>query len=89
MDEVIQIGELLGLPERFTRKPPSDGMCGKTDEESLGFAYDDVKTVWMNPAQLAARDIGQETFEAINRKIKSSEAKRALLSGIPTASRKV
>ncbi len=37
--EVIAIGGLLGLPERLTKKVPSDGLCGKTDEDNLGFSY--------------------------------------------------
>ena len=31
--EVITMGEYLGVPEEFTRKKPSDGLTGKTDEE--------------------------------------------------------
>lgn len=38
-DEVIAIGEYLGLPIELTRKVPSDGLCGKTDEDNLGFTY--------------------------------------------------
>ena len=38
-DEVIAIGEYLGLPIEFTRKTPSDGLCGATDEEKFGFTY--------------------------------------------------
>lgn len=37
--EVIQIGEILGLPKRLTRKAPSDGLCGQTDEDKIGFTY--------------------------------------------------
>jgi len=37
--EVIQIGHALGLPEYLVDKTPSDGLCGKTDEENLGFSY--------------------------------------------------
>jgi len=37
--EVKQIGRALGLPERLVEKPPSDGLCGKTDEDNLGFTY--------------------------------------------------
>ena len=37
--EVIAIGEYLGLPQEITRKTPSDGLCGKSDEESLGMKY--------------------------------------------------
>lgn len=39
-DEVIQIGQALGLPEELMSKPPSDGLCGKTDEDNLGFTYE-------------------------------------------------
>lgn len=39
-DEVIAVGECLGLPIKFTRKVPSDGLCGKTDEDNLGFTYE-------------------------------------------------
>jgi NAD+ synthase len=37
--EVLQIGDALGLPAEFVHKTPSDGMCGKTDEDNLGFTY--------------------------------------------------
>ena len=34
-----QIGRLLGLPDVLVDKVPIDGLCGKTDEENLGFTY--------------------------------------------------
>ena len=37
--EVLQIGEYLGLPKELVHKAPSDGLCGKTDEDNLGFTY--------------------------------------------------
>lgn len=37
--EVKAIGRALGLPEELVEKPPSDGLCGKTDEDNLGFSY--------------------------------------------------
>ena len=37
--EVIKIGEALGLPANLVHKTPDDGMCGKTDEDNLGFSY--------------------------------------------------
>ena len=37
--EVKEIGRLLGLPEVLVEKTPIDGLCGKTDEENLGFTY--------------------------------------------------
>jgi NAD+ synthase len=39
-DEVIAIGDVLGLPYELTHKTPSDGLCGKTDEDNFGFTYD-------------------------------------------------
>jgi len=40
VQEVKSIGRFLGLPEKFIEKTPSDGLCGKTDEDNLGFSYD-------------------------------------------------
>ncbi len=37
--EVKEIGHLLGLPGDLVEKVPIDGLCGKTDEENLGFTY--------------------------------------------------
>lgn len=37
--EVKEIGRLLGLPDSLVDKTPIDGLCGKTDEENLGFTY--------------------------------------------------
>ena len=37
--EVKEIGYLLDLPKELVDKTPIDGLCGKTDEENLGFTY--------------------------------------------------
>ena len=37
--EVKEIGHLLGLPYDLVEKVPIDGLCGKTDEDNLGFTY--------------------------------------------------
>lgn len=37
--EVKAIGYELGLPVDLIEKVPSDGLCGKTDEDNLGFPY--------------------------------------------------
>lgn len=37
--EVRQIGHELQLPQELVDKTPSDGLCGKTDEDNLGFTY--------------------------------------------------
>lgn len=38
--EVKEIGMALGLPSHLVNKTPSDGLCGKTDEENFGFTYE-------------------------------------------------
>ena len=38
-EEVIALGRVLGLPEKFLVKAPSDGLTGLTDEDNLGFTY--------------------------------------------------
>jgi NAD+ synthase len=40
--EVVKIGHFLGIPTEFVDKAPSDGLCGKTDEDNLGFTYDNL-----------------------------------------------
>lgn len=39
-EEVVAIGDALGLPYELTHKTPSDGLCGKTDEDNFGFTYE-------------------------------------------------
>ncbi len=39
VSEVKQIGKVLGLPTELVEKVPSDGLCGKSDEDNLGFTY--------------------------------------------------
>lgn len=40
--EVIAIGHELGLPESLVNKTPSDGLCGKSDEDNFGFTYKEL-----------------------------------------------
>ena len=37
--EVKAIGRVLGLPDVLVDKVPIDGLCGRTDEDNLGFTY--------------------------------------------------
>lgn len=38
-EEVVLIGDELGLPHNLVHKTPADGLCGKTDEDNFGFSY--------------------------------------------------
>lgn len=37
--EIKEIGKVLNLPAKLVNKVPEDGLCGKTDEDNLGFPY--------------------------------------------------
>lgn len=45
VEEVIKVGEVIGVPEQVLYKTPSDGLSGKSDEDKLGFSYADVAKV--------------------------------------------
>lgn len=46
MGEVIkwqnEKGEICQIPEHLVRKKPADGMSGKTDEDNMGFTYEEL-----------------------------------------------
>ncbi|MBR4769251.1 MAG: NAD(+) synthase [Lachnospiraceae bacterium] len=42
VQEMKAIGRTLGLPSVLIEKAPSDGLTGKTDEENLGFTYEEL-----------------------------------------------
>lgn len=68
--EVLEIGDELGLPEHLVHKAPSDGMCGKTDEDNLGFTYEELDNYI-----LGTGEVSEETIEKIDRLHKSSRHK--------------
>jgi NAD+ synthase len=47
--DILAIGEVLEeLPNEFVFKAPADGMSGSTDEERLGFSYDELDSYILN-----------------------------------------
>ena len=40
--EMRLIGDCLGLPKELIHKTPSDGLSGMSDEDKLGFTYDEL-----------------------------------------------
>ncbi len=53
--EVKEVGRLLGLPSELVDKVPIDGLCGKTDEENLGFTYAELD-VYIRTGEIADAD---------------------------------
>ena len=44
VSEIIGIGDTYEeLPTDLVHKTPSDGLCGKSDEDRFGFTYDDIE----------------------------------------------
>lgn len=42
VDEVIEIGKYIGVPDKVLFKTPSDGLSNKTDEDKLGVSYKNI-----------------------------------------------
>ena len=42
VEEVLQIGEYLGVPDKIIKKAPNDGLGGLTDEQKLGVTYKQI-----------------------------------------------
>ena len=81
--EVKEIGHLLGLPAELVEKTPIDGLCGKTDEENLGFTYAELD-VYIRTGKI--KDAAKK--ELIDRKHRANLFKLQLMpsfdSGIET-----
>ena len=45
VDEVIKVGEVLGVPEKGLYRTPDDGISGLSDEDKLGVKYADIGKV--------------------------------------------
>lgn len=76
VSDVVSLGMELGLPEDLVKKTPSDGMCGKSDEDNLGFTYADVEKI----ARGKYADVAPETAQKIEKKIKGMGWKCKLLN---------
>lgn len=42
VEEVLKIGEYLGVPKKILEKAPNDGLGGQTDEEKMGITYHQI-----------------------------------------------
>ena len=54
--EIKQIGRVLGLPDDLIDKVPSDGLCGKADEDDFGFTYD-VLDKYIRTGEIEDREV--------------------------------
>lgn len=77
-DEVMAIGDALGLPYDLVHKVPSDGLCGKTDEDNLGFTYAQINE-WARIGSCGDKEVNKK----ISEKVEKNSFKRTSLS-LPT-----
>lgn len=64
--EVKAIGRELGLPNVLIDKVPTDGLCGKTDEENLGFSYE-VLDKYITTGEIENQEV-KEKIDSMHRK---------------------
>lgn len=48
VEEVIKVGEVLGVPEKVLYRTPDDGISGLSDEDKLGVKYADIGALLRN-----------------------------------------
>lgn len=70
VEEVLQIGEYLGVPEKIIKKAPNDGLGGLTDEEKLGVTYKQIAEY------IETGKTDGKALEIIKKKEKSARHKR-------------
>ena len=64
VDEVIKVGEYIGVPDKIVHKTPDDGLSGKSDEEKLGVKYSEIAEVINNPEN---PNVSKEVYEKIKK----------------------
>ena len=71
--EVCELGKFMGLPDRLVFKAPSDGLTGKTDEESLGITYAQIEDF------LANKPLDPEVSKKITEMAARNQFKREII----------
>lgn len=67
VEEVIKVGEVLGVPKEVLYRAPDDGLSGLTDEDKLGVKYKDIASVIRKD-----RELDEETYQKIDKLHKNS-----------------
>lgn len=73
VDEVLEIGKILGVPEKILKKAPNDGLGGLTDEEKMGIKYSQIAEM------IETGHTDEKAQIEIIRRYKSSKHKRNLV----------
>lgn len=73
VNEVLEIGRMLGVPEKILKKAPSDGLGNLTDEQKMGITYNQIEEMIENG------EVGENAKLEIIRRYKNSKHKRELV----------
>ena len=71
-EEIVAIGDDLGLPYELVHKTPSDGLCGKTDEDNLGCTYHEIN-------ELIRKGVKGPNYDLIIKKYKANKFKTEII----------
>ena len=71
-EEIVGIGDALGLPHELVHKTPSDGLCGLTDEDNLGFTYQEIN-------ELIRKGVKGPHYDEIIKKYKANKFKTEII----------
>ena len=71
-EEIVAIGDDLGLPYELVHKTPSDGLCGKTDEDNLGCTYHEIN-------ELIRKGVKGPNYDLIINKYKANKFKTDII----------
>lgn len=70
VEEVLEMGKILGVPEKILKKAPSDGLGELTDEEKMGITYQQIAKM------IETGETEEEVKEKIVKKYQNSKHKR-------------
>lgn len=77
--EVVALGDELGLPKKLVHKTPSDGMCGKSDEDNLGFTYKQLDRFIRRESDAEISDIPTNVIQKIVKMHENPNTKKKLV----------
>lgn len=69
VDEVIAVGDILGVPKQVLYKTPDDGLSGMSDEEKMGVKYADISKV------VRGKKVAKKEYDKIEKLYKGSRHK--------------
>lgn len=73
VEEVLEIGKWLGVPNKILKKQPSDGLGDKTDEEKMGIQYSQISEM------IETGNTDEKAKKEILKRFNASKHKRSIV----------